>query len=94
MMTPNEKRRPGGGGASKSSQPGKLQADHMLVSLLLQADALPGDHCFPAPGGIVASGQFMDLTARIAERARVVCPEDPAAACKAALLAIVPGVRR
>lgn len=94
MMTPNKKRRPGGGGASKSSQPGKLQADHMLVALLLQVEALPEGHCFPAPGGIVASGDFLNLSARIGERARVVCPEDPAAACKAALLAMVPGSER
>lgn len=94
MRPPNEKRRPGGGGASKSSQPGKLQADHMLVALLLQADALPAGHCVPVAGGMVASGQFLDLAARIGERARTVSPEDPAAACKAALLAMVPGVER
>ena len=94
MTNPNEKRRPGGSGVSSNSQPGKLQADHRLVALLLQVEALPAEHCFPVPGGIVASEQFMGLASRIGERARVVCPEDPAAACKAALLAIVPGVGR
>lgn len=90
-MSPNKKRRPGGGGASNNSQPSKLQADHRLVALLLQVDALPEGHCFPVPGGIVASGDFLNLAARIGERARKVSPEDPAAACKAALLAMVPG---
>ena len=89
-MNPQERRNPAGGRGPKDSQPSKLQADHMLVSLMLQVDALPEGHCFPPPGGIVASGDFLNLAARIGERARAVCPEDPAAACKAALLALVP----
>lgn len=94
MQTPNEKRRPGGGGASKSSQPGKLQADHKLVALLLQAESLPDNHCVPVPGGILASGELHALGARIGERARAVSPDDPAAAIKRALQAIVPGGER
>lgn len=94
MQTP-EKRNPGWrAGASKHSQPGKLQADHKLVALLLQVEALPDNHCVPVPGGIVASGELHALGARIGERARAVSPDDPAAAIKRALLAIVPGVGR
>jgi hypothetical protein len=89
-----KRRTPAGGRGFEKTQPGKLQADPTLVMLLSQAIEMEDRHCLMVVDSIGQHGvrvtpEFMEACRAAGERSQQVCPENPAAAIRAALMVLL-----
>lgn len=102
---PKRRNRPGGGGSGKAQAAGQrgenittapgVQADSELVALLAHGIDMEGEHCLmvrdsTGQSGVMVSAEFMAACKAAGERARVVCPHDPASAIHAAVAVLQP----